>query len=44
MIGGEKNPLHVVCGLSSEAVLIITAYFPDLAKWSNGFKIRKENI
>ena len=23
---------------------IITAYFPDLAKWSNDYKTRKEDI
>ncbi len=36
------KPIHVVAGLSDKYLWIITAYYPDLDKWENDFKTRKE--
>lgn len=35
--------LHVVIGSNTEKLWIITAYYPNLDKWENDFKTRKEN-
>ena len=40
ILGGEKS-LHVVCGIESK-LWIITAYHPDLAKWEDDYKTRRE--
>lgn len=34
--------LHVVVGSDMETLWIVTAYFPDPAKWEDNFKTRKE--
>ena len=34
--------LHVVCGLNTEELWIITAYYPDNIKWEKDLKTRKE--
>jgi hypothetical protein len=34
--------LHIVCGLGEGRLWIITAYYPDPAKWELDFKTRKE--
>lgn len=36
--------IHVVMSDEGSASRIITAYFPDPAKWSNDYKTRKEDI
>lgn len=38
----EKN-IHVVIGSNMETIWIITAYYPDLDKWEQDFRTRKEN-
>lgn len=38
---GQKF-LHVVVGSNLKILWIVTAYFPDLQKWENDFKTRKE--
>lgn len=34
--------LHVVSGISDDAIWIITAYYPSNDKWYSDYKIRKE--
>ncbi len=29
----SRNPLHVVCGLGAEALIVITVYRPDPEQW-----------
>lgn len=36
------KPLHVVVGTDNEYLWIITAYYPDIEKWDDDFKTRKE--
>jgi hypothetical protein len=38
----SKQPIHVVCGVSSAEVWFITAYYPHTDEWSDDFKTRKE--
>lgn len=38
----QKN-IHVVVGSNLETIWVITAYYPDLNKWEQDFRIRKEN-
>ena len=40
----ENRYIHVVMSDEGNASRIITAYFPDPAKWSNDYKTRKEDI
>lgn len=35
--------LHSVIGSNQSQLWIITAYYPDINKWSEDFKARKEN-
>ena len=37
----KKRPLHVVIGLSNDAVHFITVYHPSAGKWEAGYKTRK---
>jgi hypothetical protein len=37
----KDRPLHVVCGVGSEELWIISAYYPDPERWSDGFEKRK---
>jgi len=37
----EKKPLHVVLSLDRGILWVITTYTPTLAKWEEGYKIRK---
>jgi hypothetical protein len=39
-VSGDR-PLHVVCGIGNEELWIISAYYPDPQKWSDGFEKRK---
>ncbi len=43
LIYGKSNnrPIHVVCALSDEEIIIITAYEPDPNKWIN-FRFRRK--
>ena len=34
--------IHIVVSHDVEYIYLITAYFPDLEKWENGFRTRKE--
>jgi hypothetical protein len=34
--------LHIVCGIGAGELWLITAYYPDPARWSADFRIRKE--
>ncbi|MGN0476824.1 MAG: DUF4258 domain-containing protein [Ruminococcus sp.] len=38
----NSKPLHVVVGLTDDSIWIITAYYPDLSKWENDYKTRRE--
>ena len=35
--------LHTVIGSDLSQLWIVTAYYPDTAKWSADFKVRREN-
>lgn len=35
--------LHTVIGSNLSQLWIVTAYYPDINKWSSDFKTRKEN-
>ena len=37
----ECNPLHVVVGVSNDAIYLITAYCPSADKWEVDYKTRK---
>lgn len=39
---GDKY-LHVVCGVGSGRLWIVTAYYPSPDKWEAGYKARKGN-
>jgi len=39
----DGRPLHVVCGIGDGELWIITVYIPDAAKWSDGYKARRES-
>ena len=43
ILGHDANlsPLHVVAGLSNDAVYLITAYYPSNDKWEANNKTRK---
>jgi hypothetical protein len=34
--------LHIVCGMNSSELWLITAYRPNPAEWSADFRVRKE--
>jgi len=38
--GDENRPVHVVCAPKEDYLAIITAYIPDPARWSDGFRTR----
>ena len=38
----QGRPVHVVCSPRAEYLAIITAYLPDLAKWSPDFRRRSD--
>lgn len=40
--GENQSCIHVVCGVGPEDLHLITAYHPDLARWENEGKTRKE--
>jgi len=40
-LSANDTPLHVVCGIGSNKLWIITAYFPALDTWECDFKTRK---
>lgn len=40
---GDDSSLHVVIGSTTEALFLITAYFPDPEKWEEDSKTRKED-
>lgn len=35
--------LHVVIGSNQSQIWIVTAYYPDANKWSEDFRVRKED-
>ena len=37
----KAKPLHVVAGVSNDAVYLITAYYPSVDKWETDYKTRK---
>ena len=39
----DKKSLHVVVGVGEGNLWLVTAYYPDPAKWENGFSKRKEH-
>lgn len=38
----EGKLLHSVVGIGEEYIWLITAYYPDPAKWNDDFSMRKE--
>ena len=38
----QMRPIHVVVGVSEDALYLVTAYVPDPNRWSNDFE-RREN-
>ena len=40
----NNNYIHVVCGLGSDKLWIITAYYPSADEWTNDLKTRKERL
>ncbi|MDR0197704.1 MAG: DUF4258 domain-containing protein [Oscillospiraceae bacterium] len=40
----EYRHLHVVCGIGGGKLWIISAYYPNLVKWEEGFKKRKKEV
>ena len=45
ILGNTRNGkfIHVVCGLGEDEIWLITAYYPDIMKWSEDFRTRKES-
>jgi hypothetical protein len=39
----HKKCLHVVCGIGDAELWLITAYYPNIDKWEEGFRVRKGN-
>lgn len=46
ILGNDKNskPIHICMSDEGTAGRIITAYYPDLSKWNNDLKTRKERL
>ena len=42
MLGTLEKPLHVVCGIADEILIVITVYHPDAPVWNDDFKTRRE--
>ena len=44
IMGHDKDgiPIHVVCGLGTEAIWMVTAYYPDPMEWEEGLKTRRD--
>lgn len=42
VLGIPGKPLHLVCGIGSGRLWVITAYYPDPTKWETDLKTRKE--
>ncbi len=40
--GTTERTLHIVCGISSERLYIITAYNPDTDNWEDDMKTRRK--
>lgn len=40
----KNKPLHVVCSIENDYLFIITTYYPNLIKWENDYKTRKEQL
>ena len=40
----EDRVLHIVCGVSSTELWLITAYYPNNIKWLDDFKTRRKDI
>jgi len=38
----QGRPIHVVCALKDEFLVIVTAYEPTLNKWTSNFKSRRK--
>ena len=41
-LNGKNAKLHIVCGINSETLHMITAYYPDINKWENDMKTRRK--
>ena len=40
--GAAGRPLHVLCAVKDEYLVIITAYLPDEDEWANDYRVRKQ--
>lgn len=38
----NNRPLHIVCGIGSDELFLITAYQPNPTLWTNNFKTRQK--
>ncbi len=38
------RPIHVVCSMDNGYIYVITAYKPNLLKWENDFKTRRNTL
>ncbi len=38
------KPIHVVCSMEDNYIYIITAYEPNIFKWENDFKTRRNTL
>ena len=36
------DPLHIVCGSNGDELWLITAYYPSLSEWTEGYKQRRQ--
>ena len=42
-VSTDDNFIHAVIGSDQSQLWIITAYYPDINTWDEGFRVRKEN-
>lgn len=40
----SQEKIHVIFGMNKTELWLITAYYPNLEKWRDDFKTRKENL
>lgn len=45
ILGRDKSnkDIHIVCGISEDYIYMVTAYRPNIDKWENDMKTRRED-
>lgn len=45
ILGRDKSnkDIHIVCGICEEYIYMVTAYHPNIDKWENDMKTRRED-